>query len=75
MPPVNYKYRALLDRKNDFLFTDLKKYEPLLSEIDPDDVLIKDKQYHERKGADCKYCSCKDICLVSTEEIVSNRGE
>ena len=72
MPTVNYKYSALLDRKNDFLLTDLRDYESAVSEVDLNKVLSDDEYFTHCKSKDCKYCSCKDICLISVDEIVSN---
>ena len=72
MPTVNPKYRALLDRKNDFLLADLREYESAVSEVDLNKIFSDEEYFTHCKTKDCKYCSCKDICLISVDEIVSN---
>ena len=72
MLTVNPKYRALLDRKNDFLLTDLRDYESAVFDFDLNKILSDEEYFSHCKSKDCKYCSCKDICLIGVDEIVSN---
>ena len=72
LPTVNPKYRAFLDRKNDFLLADLRNYESAAFDVDLNKILSDEEYFSHCKSKDCKYCSCKDICLIGVDEIVSN---
>lgn len=50
--------------KDDFLIIDLKEFIGKTSEIDLDAIINNaDERYKDNRGAHCKYCSSKDICL------------
>lgn len=50
--------------KDDFLIIDLRKFKAKVSDIDLDAILCnREERYKENRGAHCKYCSSKDICL------------
>lgn len=50
--------------KDDFLRIDLEKFLDKASDIDLDAIINNaDERFQDNKGAHCKYCSSKDVCL------------
>lgn len=63
MPTLNDNYKIVLERKQDILHWNKKTLENVPSEDEIKNIVSQKKFYRYKAGLNCRFCSCKDICL------------